>query len=75
MFIGAGTVTDLEEVKLAANAGASFTVSPSCNPQIISLTKKLGLISIPAAYTATEIATALNAGTDYIKLFPADPVT
>jgi len=75
MFIGAGTVTDCEEVKLAFEAGASFIISPNCDPQIISLVKKLGLVSIPAAYTATEIASALNCGADYIKLFPADQVT
>ena len=75
MFIGAGTVTDIEEVKLAAKAGAAFIVSPNCDPKIISLTKKLGLVSIPAAYTATEIATALNFGADFIKLFPADQAT
>lgn len=75
MFIGAGTVTDLEEVKLAFNAGASFIVSPNCDAKVVSLTKKLGLVSIPAAYTATEIAAALNSGADYIKLFPADQAT
>ncbi len=33
------------------------------------------MVSIPAAYTATEIATALKYGADYIKIFPADQIT
>ncbi len=75
MLVGAGTVTSREEVKCAFLAGASFIISPNCDPEIITLTRKLGMVSIPAAYTATEIATALNYGADYIKLFPADQVT
>ncbi len=72
MLVGAGTVTRPEEVYLAYEAGASYIISPNCDPEIIKLTKKLGLVSIPAAFTATEIAFALNSGADYIKLFPAD---
>lgn len=75
MLIGAGTVTSPDEVKLAFDAGASFIISPNCDPAVIECTKSLGMVSIPAAYTATEIATALKHGADYIKLFPADGVT
>lgn len=75
MYIGAGTVTDTNKVKLAADAGASFIISPNCDPSVIKLTRKLGLISIPAAFTATEIAAAIEHGADYIKLFPADAVS
>ena len=72
MLIGAGTVTSKEEVIIARDAGASFIISPNCDAEIISLTKKLGLVSIPAAFTPTEILSALNSGADFIKLFPAD---
>lgn len=75
MLVGAGTVTRKKEVFLAFKAGASFIISPNCDPKIIRLTKKLGMVSIPAAYTPTEIALALNNGADYIKLFPATEVT
>ena len=37
---------------------------------IIRLTKKLGLISIPGALTPTEAMTAYRAGADIVKLFP-----
>ena len=75
MLIGAGTVTSCEEVRCAFAAGASFIISPNCDPEIIALTKKLGMVSIPAAFTATDIATALKYGADFIKLFPADQVS
>ncbi len=75
MLIGAGTVTTVRDVMLAYNAGASFIISPNCDREIISLTRKLGLVSIPAAFTPTEIAECLKYGADYIKLFPADEVS
>ncbi len=74
MYIGAGTVTRLNEVDLAVNAGASFIISPNCDPEIIRRTRELGAVSIPAAFTPTEILSALNNGADYVKLFPADQV-
>ncbi len=72
MFIGAGTVTTREDVYLAFNAGAKFIISPNCDKNIISLSRKLGLVSIPAALTPTEILAAIQSGADFIKLFPAD---
>ena len=75
MCIGAGTVTCTEEVFAAFESGASYIISPNCDPDIISLTRKLGLVSMPAAYTATEIAAAIKYGADYVKLFPADQVS
>ena len=72
MLVGAGTVTTPEDVVLAYEAGASYVISPDCDEQIIRLTKQLGMVSIPAAFTPTEIAKAAKLGADYIKLFPAD---
>ena len=34
-------------------------------------TVKLGMVSIPGFFTATEAFTAMKAGADYLKLFPA----
>ena len=72
MYIGAGTVTSTDDVLLAYAAGASFIISPNCDENIISLTRKLGMVSIPAALTPTEIISALDSGADYVKLFPAN---
>ena len=72
LLVGAGTVTSKEELLLAAGAGASYIISPNCDDEIIKETRRLGLVSIPAAYTPTEIAAAIKAGADYVKIFPAD---
>ncbi len=72
MFVGAGTVTSPEEVFLTYEAGGSFVISPNMDPEVIALTRKLGMVSIPAAFTPTEIVSAMNSGADFIKLFPAD---
>ena len=75
MYIGAGTVTRIDEVFAAFDAGAVYVISPNCDSEIISLTRKLGMVSIPAAYTGSEIAAAMNCGADYVKLFPAHGVS
>lgn len=71
MLIGAGTVTSKEQIYCAAQAGASFLISPHTDPELIRKTKEMGLCSIPGAMTVSEIVAAHKAGADYIKLFPA----
>jgi len=69
--IGAGTVTSVDLVKAAAENGAQFIISPDCNVEVISATKRLHLVSIPGAMTPSEILTAYDAGADFVKVFPA----
>lgn len=71
MKIGAGTVISMECLNRARDAGAEFIISPDVNPVIISETRKMGLVSVPGALTPTEILTAVRAGADIVKLFPA----
>src|SRR5678816_2343185 len=71
MLIGAGTVLDAKDAKAAIEAGARFIVSPNMNVQTIDVTKKYGAVSIPGAYTATEVVNAYVNGGDIIKIFPA----
>jgi 2-dehydro-3-deoxyphosphogalactonate aldolase len=70
-LIGAGTVTRIEQVEQVAQAGGKIIVSPNCDIRVIERSKKLGLISLPGCCTPSEIYTALDAGADAIKLFPA----
>jgi len=72
MAVGAGTVLTPEEVRQAADAGASFIVSPNRDLRVIETTKQLNLISLPGCYTPSEIVEAINAGADAAKLFPAN---
>ncbi len=71
MAFGAGTVTSEELVRIAKEAGARFIVSPDTNEKVIRLTRDEDLVSIPGAFTPTEILSAWKAGGDFIKVFPA----
>ena len=72
MLIGAGTVLNIEAVEQVVKAGASFILSPIANDDIIRASKKLGVVSIPGAFTATEIYNAYKSGADIVKVFPAN---
>jgi len=71
LLIGMGTVLDAATAHQAINNGAKFIISPSFNPETIQATKELGAVSIPGAFTPTEIVNAFNSGGDIIKVFPA----
>jgi 2-dehydro-3-deoxyphosphogluconate aldolase/(4S)-4-hydroxy-2-oxoglutarate aldolase len=71
LLVGVGTVTRPEQVEEAADAGAEFIVSPVLVPEIITAARGLGKVSIPGAYTPTEIFQAWQLGADIVKVFPA----
>ena len=68
--VGAGTVTSVELVEMAADAGAQYIISPDAKEDVIKRTRELGLISMPGALTPTEITAAHKWGADFVKLFP-----
>ena len=70
MAFGTGTVTTLEMVELAKNAGAQFIVSPNTNEKVIRATVEAGMVSMPGAMTASEVLDAHEYGADFVKLFP-----
>jgi 2-dehydro-3-deoxyphosphogluconate aldolase/(4S)-4-hydroxy-2-oxoglutarate aldolase len=71
IWVGAGSVLDKQMAKAAIEAGSQFIISPSLDIETIRTTKDLGAISIPGAFTPTEIVTAFSNGADIIKVFPA----
>ncbi len=71
VLIGAGTVLDATDARAAIGAGATFLISPTTNHEVIRIAKDAGVVSIPGAYTPTEILTAHNLGADIVKVFPA----
>ena len=70
-LIGAGTALTVRDVQRAADCGSRIIVSPNTNPAVIAETARLGMQSWPGAFTPTECFSALDAGADGIKLFPA----
>lgn len=70
MYIGAGTVITPRQVKLTKEAGGQFIISPDTYKKVIKKTRKLDMVSMPGALTATEIQAAHRAGADFVKMFP-----
>lgn len=71
ILVGAGSVLDRHMAKAAIEAGSKFIISPSLDIETIKTTKNLGAVSIPGAFTPTEIVTAFSNGADIVKVFPA----
>jgi len=70
VLAGAGTVLRPEQLKMAADAGAQYMITPSVNTDMIRAAVQMGLVAIPGALTPTEVVAAYEAGASFIKLFP-----
>lgn len=71
LYVGAGTVLDASQARSAIDAGARFIISPTLDTETIAQTRQMGAISIPGAFTPTEILAAWRNGAEIIKVFPA----
>ena len=69
--IGAGTVLTVDDARAVADVGGRLIVSPNADAAVIAETKRLGLVSYPGVFTASECFSALKAGADGLKIFPA----
>jgi 2-dehydro-3-deoxyphosphogalactonate aldolase len=70
--IGAGTVIDPADVTRVADAGGQLVVSPCTDPDVIRSTRAAGMVSAPGFFTPSEAFTAIRAGAQALKLFPAE---
>jgi Entner-Doudoroff aldolase len=71
-LIGVGTVLDTDTCKAAIDAGAEFVVSPICRKELIPIADAAQRPIMLGSYTPTEAQLAHEAGSDFIKIFPAD---
>jgi 2-dehydro-3-deoxyphosphogluconate aldolase / (4S)-4-hydroxy-2-oxoglutarate aldolase len=74
VLVGAGTVLDPESARTCILAGAEFIVTPSLKSSTIEMCKRYSKVIIPGALTPTEVLTAWEAGSDFVKVFPCDNV-
>jgi 2-dehydro-3-deoxyphosphogluconate aldolase/(4S)-4-hydroxy-2-oxoglutarate aldolase len=70
ILLGAGTVTTDEQVERAAEAGASFLVSPGSDPELLPAMLGTGLLVLPGVLTPSEVMLARRLGAQAVKLFP-----
>lgn len=72
VLFGAGSVLDAETARAAILAGAGFVVAPTLKVETIQLCNRYGIPVMPGCFTPTEMLTAWEAGSDMVKLFPAE---
>jgi 2-dehydro-3-deoxyphosphogluconate aldolase / (4S)-4-hydroxy-2-oxoglutarate aldolase len=72
--VGAGTVMSQKDLGSAANAGATFAISPGATRELLEAGATFRIPYLPAVGTASELMTALAAGYSHFKLFPANVV-
>ncbi len=68
---GAGTVISADQVRVAADAGAVFTVAPGLDLEVLRASESAGLPHLPGVATPSEVQQALKAGCTWLKAFPA----
>ena len=74
--IGAGTVQTYDELLKAIDAGAEFVLSPRMmTEQMLQHCRDQGILSVPGAFTPSEIADQIEKGADIIKVFPANELS
>src|SRR5207245_9553804 len=74
ILVGAGTVLNVEAARRCLDAGAQFLVSPGLNVPTIDLAAREGKLMMAGALTPTEVITAWEAGSDFVKVFPCGQV-
>lgn len=72
VLVGAGTVINVEQAKLAISKGAKFIVSPGYVDEVVEYCKENNIPYLPGTSNASEMIKAVNAGLKYVKFFPAE---
>lgn len=76
MLIGAGTVLNKQSLLDVINIGVKFALSPvTMSKEMLEICQEKNIISVPGAYSPTEIYESFQNGADIVKIFPANIVT
>ena len=70
-IVGAGTVTNRDDLDKALAAGAEFIVSPGLTEPLGRAAIKSGVPFLPGIATAGELMAGLDMGLSHFKFFPA----
>jgi len=70
-IVGAGTVTNKDDLDAALSAGAEFIVSPGLTEPLGRAAIKSGVPFLPGIATAGELMSGLDMGLTHFKFFPA----
>lgn len=70
-IVGAGTVTNPDELKAAIDAGSEFIVSPGLTDRLGKAAVDSGIPFLPGTASAADIMRGLDLGLTHFKFFPA----
>ncbi len=70
IVLGMGTVTRVDQVEEALDAGAQFLVSPHSDRKLAKAMRRSKLPFMLGALTPTEVMQAVRWGADIVKIFP-----
>ena len=72
ILLGAGTVLGADQLKCAADAGASYALAPGLNESVVNAAEKAGILMFPGVMTPSEVERALSMNCRILKFFPAE---
>lgn len=72
LIVGAGTVLNVEQAKIAIKNGAQFIVMPCYEEDVINFCVQNNIPVIPGIVTPTELNLARKKGLKVVKFFPAE---
>ncbi|OCN00540.1 2-dehydro-3-deoxyphosphogluconate aldolase [Clostridium sp. W14A] len=72
ILFGAGTVTCQEALEDVVDAGVDFVLSPvTFTREMLRYCREKNVISVPGAFSPSEVAAQFERGADIVKIFPA----
>lgn len=71
-IIGAGTVTNREQLQQVIDAGAKFAISPGLTSDLLKAGNESSIALIPGISSISELMTAVDHGYTHLKFFPAE---
>lgn len=70
IVVGAGSVTTPEDARRCLEAGAQFLTSDGFHPAVVEFAAKQGVVIIPGTLTPTEVISAWETHSDFVKVVP-----
>jgi len=72
MTVGAGTVTNREQIDATIAAGGQFIVTPGFDSELVAYAQEKDIPIYPGCTTPTDYHAALKFGLEVLKFFPAE---
>lgn len=70
--VGAGTVTNAEQLKAVIAAGAKFAISPGMTRELLQAGREEAIPLVPGIASISELMEGMSLGYTHFKFFPAE---